>query len=108
MSFSGRYVIERTGLFEERFDPADKPLIDRLFPQVRLSTLSAALIRDTRDDLLAPTRGALMGLDGDVAAEAIGSEVGFLKTFAQAFLYRRLPGRRAVVFAAGAERGSAG
>lgn len=107
LSFSGRYVIERAKLFEERLDPEDKPLIDRLFPQVRLSTLSAALIRDNRDDQLAPTRGALLGWDNDVAARAIGSEVGFAKTFAQGFIYRRLPGRRATVFAAGARLGLA-
>lgn len=108
LSFSGRYVIERSKLFEERLDPEDKPLIDRLFPQVRLSTLSGALIRDTRDDLLAPTRGSLIGWDNDVAARAIGSEVGFIKSFAQGFFYRRLPGRRATVFAAGARIGLAG
>jgi outer membrane protein assembly complex protein YaeT len=107
VSVSGRYVIERSKLFEERLDPEDKPLIDRLFPQVRLSTMSLAVIRDTRDDLLAPTRGALIGWDNDVAARAIGSEVGFVKTFAQGFLYRRLPGRRAVVFATGARLGLA-
>ncbi len=106
-SFSGRYVIERAKLFEERLDPDDKPLIDRLFPQVRLSTLSGALIRDTRDDALAPTRGALLGWDNDVAARAIGSEVGFVKSFAQGFWYRRLPGARATVFAAGARVGLA-
>ena len=42
LSFSGRYVIERDKLFEERLDPEDKPLIDRLFPQVRLSTVSGS------------------------------------------------------------------
>ena len=107
LSFSGRYVIERSKLFEQRLAPEDEPLIDRLFPQVRLSTLSAAFIRDTRDDLLAPTRGALIGWDHDVAARAIGSEVGFVKSFAQAFVYRRLPGRRSTVFAAGARLGLA-
>jgi outer membrane protein insertion porin family len=100
-------VIERSKLFEERLDPEDKPLIDRLFPQVRLSILSAAFIRDTRDDVLAPTRGALMGWDNDVAARRIGSEVGFVKSFAQAFMYRRLPGRSNTVFAAGARLGLA-
>jgi outer membrane protein insertion porin family len=107
VSFSGRYVIERAKLFEERLDPEDRPLIDRLFPQVRLSTVSAAVIRDTRDDLLAPTRGALMGWDNDLAARAIGSEVGFVKSFAQGFFYRRLPGRRATVFAFGGRLGLA-
>ena len=107
LSLSGRYVIERTKLFEERFDPTDKPLIDRLFPQVRLSTLSAAIIHDTRDDLLAPTRGTLIGVDHDVALRAIGSEVGFVKSFAQGFLYRRLPGVRSTIFALGGRLGLA-
>jgi outer membrane protein insertion porin family len=107
VSFSGRYVIERAKLFEERLDPEDQPLIDRLFPQVRLSTVSAAVIRDTRDDPLAPSRGALIGWDNDLAARAIGSEVGFVKSFAQGFFYRRLPGRRATVFAFGGRLGLA-
>jgi outer membrane protein insertion porin family len=107
VSVSGRYVIERTRLFEERFDPEDKPLIDRLFPQVRLSTVSGSVIRDTRDDPLGPSRGALIGVDTDLAARAIGSEVGFVKLFAQGFAYRRLPGRRGVVFAGGARLGLA-
>jgi outer membrane protein insertion porin family len=107
VNVSGRYVIERTRLFEERFDPEDKPLIDRLFPQLRLSTVSGAIFRDTRDDPLGPSRGALIGIDTDLAARAIGSEVGFVKVFTQGFAYRRLPGRRGVVFAGGARLGLA-
>ena len=107
ISVSGRYVIERTRLFETRFDPADKPLIDRLFPQVLLSTFSGSVIRDTRDDPLGPTKGALLGVDADLSARAIGSEVGFAKVFTQGFIYRRLPGRRGVVFAGGARVGLA-
>jgi outer membrane protein insertion porin family len=107
LSVSGRYVLERDNVFDERFDPADQPLIDRLFPQVRLSTVSGSVIRDTRDDALAPSRGELLGVDGDLAARAIGSEVGFIKLFTQGFLYRRLPGRRGVIFAAGARLGIA-
>jgi outer membrane protein insertion porin family len=107
LSFSGRYVLERNELLEERLDEEDKPLLDRLFPDVRLSTLSAAVIRDTRDDPLAPTRGALVGWDNDLAARAIGSEIGFVKSFAQGFIYRRLPGRRATIVAAGARLGLA-
>lgn len=106
-SFSGRYVIERTKLSEERFAPIDQPLIDRLFPQVRLSTMSASFIRDTRDDPLGPTRGSLAALDAVTALRAIGSEVGFVKSFAQGFIYRQLPGRRGVVLAAGARLGLA-
>ncbi len=107
VSVSGRYVIQRDRIFEARFDPEDQPLIDRLFPQVLLSTFSGSVIRDTRDDPLGPTKGALIGLDADLAARAIGSEVGFAKVFTQGFIYRRLPGRRGVVFAAGARLGLA-
>ena len=49
----------------------------------------------------------MIGLDADLAARAIGSEVGFAKVFTQGFIYRRLPGRRGVVFAAGARLGLA-
>src|SRR5207247_10635086 len=78
LSVSGRYVIERDNVFDERFASADQPLIDRLFPQVRLSTVSGSVIRDTRDDVLAPSRGELLGVDGDLAARAIGSELGLV------------------------------
>ena len=67
-------------------------LIDRLFPQVRLSSVSSSLIRDTRDEPLGPSRGTLVGIDTELAARAIGSEVGFVKSFVQGFAYRRLPG----------------
>ena len=107
LSLSGRYVIERDNVFDERFAPADQPLIDRLFPQVRLSTVSGSVIRDTRDDVLTPSRGELLGGDADLAARAIGSEVGFVKLFAQGFIYRRLPGKHNVIFAGGARLGLA-
>src|SRR5205814_260897 len=83
-----------TNLFDEKFTPEEAPLIDRVFPQVRLSKFSNSVIRDSRDDLLDPSRGRLLALNSDIAARAIGSEVGFIKTFAQAFEYYRLPVRR--------------
>lgn len=108
LSGSARYSLDRTEVFNERFVEAeDELLIDRLFPQVRLSIVSGALIRDTRDDPLGPASGSLVGLDGEVAGRSIGSEVGFIKGFFQAFTYRRLPGRLGVVFAAGGRLGLA-
>ena len=56
--------------------------------------------------MLDPQRGAVLGFDTTVAARVLGSEVGFVKSFAQGFVYRRLPGRRVVV-AAGARLGVA-
>ena len=64
--------------------------VDRVFPQVRLSAFSGALSRDTRDDPLEPQRGTLLVGDGTLRDRALGSEVGFGKTFLQGFVYRNL------------------
>ncbi len=102
---TGQYSLERNDLLEERLNAADKPLIDRLFPSVRLSTFSTSGSRDTRDDPIDPDGGSLLGLNGDLALRAVGSQIGFAKSFIQAFVYRRLPARRRIVFAAGARLG---
>jgi outer membrane protein insertion porin family len=103
---TGRYTFDYTKLFGERIEQEDQLLIDRLFPQVKLSKFFASVLRDSRDDVLDPQRGHVIGVDASVAAKVLGSEVGFAKTFMQGFLYRRLPGRR-VVIAAGARLGVA-
>ena len=97
----------RAEVFDETVTGQDLLIIDRLFPQVRLSILSSSVIKDTRDDPLFPTRGGLFGLDSEFAARNVGSEVGFVKSFVQGFVYRTLPGRRNVVFATGARVGLA-
>jgi outer membrane protein insertion porin family len=106
-SLSGRYTLDRTEVFNETYAPSDQLLIDRLFPQVRLSTVSSSVIRDTRDDPLGPSHGTLLGIDTELAARAIGSEVGFVKSFLQGFMFRRLPGRRGTILATGARLGLA-
>jgi len=104
----GLYSFQRTRLFDERFTPdAPPPLIDRLFPEVRLSKVSASLIRDLRDDPLDPSTGTMMIVDGEIAARAIGSEVGFVQSYMQGFYYHRLPVQRRVVVALGARVGLA-
>ncbi len=103
----GRYSYDFTELFGRDIAVADQLLIDRLFPQVRLSSLFGSLIRDSRDDVLDPERGTVLGADLDVAVPALGSEVGFAKTFVQSFAYKRLPGTRPWVVAAGARAGVA-
>ena len=104
VTVTGRYTFDYTKVFEVTID--EQPLIDRLFPQVRLSKVFGAILRDSRDDALDPQRGSVVGFDTSVAAKVLGSEVGFVKSFAQGFLYRRLPGR-GVVVAAGARLGVA-
>ena len=107
-SLSGRYSFERTELFDERFTTdEDQGLIDRVFPQVRLSILSSSFLRDTRDDLVDASRGTLITTTADLAMRAIGSEVGFVKTYFEAFSFRQLPTTRRAVLALGARLGLA-
>ena len=104
---TARYGIDHTKLLNIKSDLAAQPEIDRLFPQVRLSSVSAALIRDTRDDSFDPTTGSLVGTDAELAARSIGSEVGFFKVFTQGFLFRRLPRSNSTVLAMAARVGLA-
>ena len=107
LSVTGRYSFERTKLFDEIPTEQNPVLIDRYFPQVRISKFAGTLIRDTRDDLLDAARGTFVIVDGDIAARAIGSEVGFVQTFFQGFSYHRLPAQRRMVLALGARVGIA-
>jgi len=104
---AGRYSYEQTRLFDERFSEDEKPLIDRLFPQVRLSMFTFSVYRDTRDDVLEPVRGMFLSADSNLAARAMGSEVGFAKTFLEALSFHRLPTRRRIVLALAARVGMA-
>jgi outer membrane protein insertion porin family len=107
-SVLGRYSFEQTQLFDDDGVPVnDRPLIDRLFSEVRLSKLAGSLIRDTRDDLVNATRGRLFILDGNLAARVMGSEVGFVSTYVQGFTFHKLPGRREIIAAIGGRLGVA-
>ena len=106
-SLVGRYSYEHTRLFDERFTDEEKPLIDRLFPQVRLSKFSGSFIRDTRNDVIDPDGGTFVILDTELAPRAVGSEVGFVRTFLQGFAYYRMPAPRRTVLAFGARVGLA-
>ena len=103
---TGRHIFDYTNVFESPISVQDRLLIDRLFPQVRLSKIVGGVLRDSRDDVLDPQRGSMIGFDTSVASRILGSEVGFVKSFFQSFTYRRLPGR-GVVVAAGARVGAA-
>ena len=106
-SLAGRYSYEHTRLFDEKFTEEEKPLIDRLFPQVRLSKFSGSFIRDTRNDVIDPDGGTFVIFDTELAPRVIGSEVGFIRTFVQGFAYHRVPAPRRTVLAFGARVGAA-
>lgn len=96
---SGRYSFSTTRTFNEQLSEADQARIDRIFPQVRLSSFAGAISRDTRDDVLDPSKGAFVSGEGSIAARALGGQVGFVKSYVQGFWFRRLPVRERVIFA---------
>jgi outer membrane protein insertion porin family len=107
LSVAGRYALGRTRLFNETIAATDQLVVDRLFPRVRLSTLSASAIFSSRDDAFDPTRGVLIAVDTTLAPRAIGSEVGFVKGTWQSYFYKKVPGLPGAVFAGGARVGLA-
>jgi outer membrane protein assembly factor BamA len=107
VNIGGTYQIQRTELFDETTDPADKLLIDRLFPQVRLSSFSMSVTRDTRDDPFGPASGFYLSATGQVAARRIGSEVGLTKSTVTAQVFQTLPRTNGIVLAASARIGLA-
>jgi outer membrane protein assembly factor BamA len=104
---SARYSFSTTRTFDERLDEEEQASIDRIFPQVRLSTVSGALVRDTRNDVAEPSRGNFFSGEVSQASRALGGEVGFLKTYLQGYYFKRLPGPRAVILATRASIGLA-
>jgi outer membrane protein insertion porin family len=107
VSASGGYQIQRTRVFNQSVEQSQQRDIDRLFPKVRLSSFVASVIRDTRNDAVDPTQGEYVSANGQIAGRAIGSEVGFLKSFFTAQRFRALPGWRGAVVAGSARLGAA-
>jgi outer membrane protein assembly factor BamA len=104
---SVRYSFGTTRTFDERLSEEEQSRIDRLFPRVRLSAVSGAILRDTRDDVVDPSRGTFLSGEASMASRATGGQVGFLKTYLQGYWFRRLPGARRIVFATRASAGLA-
>jgi len=107
VSFSGNYQIQYTELFDENIAKEDKLLIDRLFPQLVLSSFSISGVRTTKDDAVNATEGRYFSANGQLAAQKLGSDVGFVKSFLTAQLFRTLPRSRRTVLALSGRLGTA-
>lgn len=107
LSTVGRYTLEWTRLFDEVIPAAEQPLIDRLFPQVRISMFSGGVVWDRRNDPLSTTRGGQVSGNVDLALERLGSEVGFVKAFVQASFFHPVIGERRLVWASRVQFGAA-
>jgi len=107
LSLSARYALDYSRLFDTRIAPEDQLTIDRAFPQVRLSLVSSSLVLDRRNDPVSPSHGTFSTADLEVAGRAIGSEIGYIKTFLQTSYFQALTHTRRFVFAGRAELGLA-
>ncbi|MSO45435.1 MAG: hypothetical protein EXQ59_01525 [Acidobacteria bacterium] len=107
VNVGGNYQLQRTELFNENIAEEDQLLIDRLFPQVVLSSFSASSVLNTRDDAVNPTSGHLLSASGQFAARRIGSEVGLFKSYLTAQFFRTLPRTRGTVLATSVRLGMA-
>lgn len=81
-----RYTFSHTDLTRLEI-PALVPPDDR---NVKLSTLSAAFIRDTRDNVLNAHRGMLESANLDLNATELGADVDFAKLTAQTAYYKEI------------------
>jgi outer membrane protein insertion porin family len=113
VSVTGSYQIQRTELISVNVTPEEQAsigsLIARLFsPEpLRLSSFSSSVIRDTRNDSVNPTSGGYLSVNGQIAAKAIGSQVGYAKSFITAQAFHSIPGSSGIVLAGSARLGMA-
>jgi outer membrane protein assembly complex protein YaeT len=107
VGLSGSYQIEQTKLLDVSVGVNDQAVIDRVFTQVRLSSFLVQGFYDTRDDPVDSTDGEYVSANGQLAGRAIGSEVGFAKSFFTGQIFRTLPHTRRVVAAFQARLGIA-
>jgi outer membrane protein assembly factor BamA len=107
LTLSSRYTLEWSRRFDDVIPSDEQVAIDRLYPQVRISMFSSGLVWDRRDDPLFSTRGGSVAVNGDLALKALGSEVGFVKTFTEATWFRPLVGPKRLIFAVRGQLGLA-
>jgi outer membrane protein insertion porin family len=106
-SLIGNYQLQKTDVYNENVTVTDQSAIDRVFPKVLLSSFSGSLLRDTRNDQIDPTTGEYSSAYLQIAARALGGQVGFVKSFFRASVFRVVPRTRHVVLAGNAFLGLA-
>lgn len=105
VSATGNYQLQKTNVFNRK--GADPLGIDRVFAEILLSSFSVSIIGDSRDDPVEPGSGRYWSAFGQVAGRAIGSKVGFFKSFFTGQLFGTLPQTRRIVLAGDARLGLA-
>jgi outer membrane protein insertion porin family len=95
-----RYTIQDVDIFDISDAPAalDKIFEDKL-SNLRLGDIGLGLVRDTRDDAFATTRGSYGSIEGSVFAVPLASQASFAKLFVRGSFTMPLPrGNRLALF----------
>ena len=101
LNLSYAYTFERNHTFDtEPFDPGSLAFDIT----INIARLNAATAWDTRNDPVDPSRGSLASFSLEYAPEAIGSDIRFVRSVAQAYHFRPW---RGLVFASAARAGTA-
>ena len=107
ISLNGNYQIQTVKLFNDNTPPDQQLLVDRLFPQLRLSSFLVSAVRSTKDDALDPTTGTYVSASGQLAARVIGSDIGLVKSYMRTQWFHTLVGAHRTVLATNATLGLA-
>jgi outer membrane protein insertion porin family len=83
-----RYNLERARLFN--LDDIPETAVTRNERLIRLGMFSVGLTRDSRDNVLNPTKGQLVSVDHSIAARIFGGTESFNKFFANYQRYKTL------------------
>ena len=100
LSLSYAYTFERNHTFDTKpFDPGSLAFDIT----INIARLNAATAWDTRDDPVDTSRGSLASFSLEYAPEALGSDIRFVRSVAQAYHFRPW---RGLVFASAARAGT--
>jgi outer membrane protein insertion porin family len=101
-----RYSLENVKLFNLENIPVIE--VTRNERSLRLGEFSTGITRETRDNVLSPTRGQLFSFDHSLAASALGGNESFNKFFAEYQRYDTPRALRGTTIAIAARLGLAG
>ncbi|HZF40965.1 MAG TPA: translocation/assembly module TamB domain-containing protein [Blastocatellia bacterium] len=106
MALRFRYSFQNVKLFNLENIPDIE--VTRNEPSLRLSEFSAGFTRETRDNVLSPTRGQLFSFDHSLAARELGGNESFNKFFGEYQRYDTPPWLGGTTIAVAARAGLAG
>jgi outer membrane protein assembly factor BamA len=100
LQLSYAYRFERNHTFET--NPPPHSFLPPFDVTVNVARLTASAVLDTRDDVAETTRGLLLSSNLEIAPQALGSDIGFLRHVGQAYYFRPW---RGLVFGSAARLG---